>query len=69
MYTGTMIEDLIATVERAEHLHPSAPKAGAPGTPHWTAAEPARVLPKEDTDVPVAFLLESLYEEQLVEVA
>ena len=33
MYTGTMIEDLIATVERAERLHPSAPTPGAPGAP------------------------------------
>ena len=54
MYTGTLIEDLIVTVERAEH---------------WTVAEPTQVLRNEDVDVPVAYLLESLYDEQLVEVA
>lgn len=54
MYTGTMIEQLIATVERAES---------------WAAAEPAQVLRKEDRYVPVPYLLESLYDEQLVEVA
>jgi hypothetical protein len=52
MYTGTMIEDLIATVERAES---------------WAAAEPAEILREED--VPVAYLLEQSYGEQLVEVA
>ena len=54
MYTGTLIEDLIATVERAE----SRP-----------AEEPVRFLRQEDMDIPVAFLLDSLYEEQLLEVA
>ena len=53
MYTGTMIEDLIATVERAEC---------------W-AAEPAAVLREDDVDMPVAYLLEQSYGEQLVEVA
>ena len=62
MYTGTMIEDLIATVERAECLHPSAPTPGAPGGPRW-AAEPATI------DMPVAYLIEQSYGEQLVEVA
>ena len=62
MYTGTMIEDLIATVERAECLHPSAPTPGAPGAPRW-AAEPASI------DMPVAYLIEQSYGEQLVEVA
>ncbi len=69
MYTGTMIEDLIATVERAECLHPSAPKAGAPGTPRWATAEPAEILRDKDLDLPVAYLLEQSYGEQLVEVA
>ena len=45
MYTGTMIEDLIATVELAE----------------YKAVEPV--------DVPVAYLIEQSYGEQLVEVA
>ena len=36
MYTGTMIEDLIATVERAEG---------------WAAAEPAEILSCEDVPV------------------
>ena len=54
MYTGTMIEELIATVERAEC---------------WTIAEPVQVLQKLDLDVPVAYLLEPSYNEQLVEVA
>jgi hypothetical protein len=54
MYTGTMIEDLIATVERAES---------------WAAAEPAEMLREEDVDMPVAYLLEPSYGEQLVEVA
>jgi len=54
MYTGTMIEDLIATVERAEG---------------WAAAEPAEILREEDLDMPVAYLLEQSYGEQLVEVA
>ena len=54
MYTGTLIEDLIATVERAES---------------WTAAEPAEMLREEDVDIPVAYLLEPSYGEQLVEVA
>ncbi|HVP52835.1 MAG TPA: hypothetical protein VMT05_12030 [Terriglobales bacterium] len=54
MYTGTMIEDLIATVERAES---------------WAAAEPAEMLREEDVDIPVAYLLEPSYGEQLVEVA
>jgi len=62
MYTGTMIEDLIATVERAECLHPSSPTLGAPGAPRW-AAEPATI------DMPVAYLIERSYGEQLVEVA
>jgi len=52
MYTGTMIEELITTVERAES---------------WAAVEPAELL-RED-DVPVAYLLEQSYNEQLVEVA
>ena len=52
MYTGTMIEDLIATVERAEG---------------WAAVEPAEILQADD--VPVAYLLEQSYGEQLVEVA
>ena len=47
MYTGTMIEDLIATVELAE----------------YKTAEPIEV------DVPVAYLIEQSYGEQLVEVA
>ncbi len=54
MYTGTMIEDLIATVERAEC---------------WATAEPAEILRDEDLDLPVAYLLEQSYGEQLVEVA
>ena len=54
MYTGTMIEDLIATVERAEH---------------WAAAEPAEILREEDLEVPLAYLLEQTYGEVLVEVA
>jgi len=62
MYTGTMIEDLIATVERAECLHPSAPTPGPPGAPRW-AAEPTPV------EIPVAYLVEQCYGEQLVEVA
>jgi len=53
MYTGTMIEDLIATVERAE----------------WATAEPAEILREEDVDMPLAYLLEQSYGEQLVEVA
>jgi len=36
MYTGTMIEDLIATVERAEC---------------WALAEPAEILQEEDMRV------------------
>ena len=52
MYTGTMIEDLIATVERAEC---------------WAVAEPAEILREED--MPVAYLLEQSYGEQLVKVA
>ena len=54
MYTGTMIEDLIATVERAES---------------WAAVEPAEMLREEDVDIPVAYLLDQSYGEQLVEVA
>ena len=54
MYTGTIIEDLIETVERAERR---------------TAEEPAQLLRQEDMDIPVAFLLDSLYAEQLLEVA
>jgi hypothetical protein len=53
MYTGTMIEDLITTVERAEG---------------WATAEPAESL-REDADVPVAYLLEQSYGKQLVKVA
>jgi len=52
MYTGTMIEDLIATVELAENRNADVP-----------------VLRQEEMDIPVAFLLDSLYEEQLLEVA
>jgi len=52
MYTGTMIEELIATVERAES---------------WAAAEPSEILREED--VPVAYLLEQVYNQQLVELA
>ena len=47
MYTGTMIEDLIATVERAE----------------CRLAEPA------EDEMPVAYLIEQLYGQELVEVA
>jgi len=47
MYTGTMIEDLIATVELAE----------------YRAAEPVEI------DLPVGYLIEQSYGEQLVEVA
>lgn len=54
MYTGTMIDELIATVERAEY---------------WAAAEPAEVLREEDLEVPLAYLLEQSYGEALVEVA
>jgi hypothetical protein len=54
MYTGTMIEDLVATVARAEF---------------WAAAEPAEILRKEEEDVPVAYLLAQSYGEQPVEVA
>jgi hypothetical protein len=54
MYTGRMIEDLIATVERAES---------------WSAVEPAGILKGEDFDMPLAYLLEQSYSEQLVEVA
>ena len=54
MYTGTMIEDLIATVERAECR---------------ATAEPAVILREEDVDVPVAYLIEQSYGGQLVEVA
>jgi len=36
MYTGTMIEDLIATVERAES---------------WAVAEPAEIVRQEDMPV------------------
>jgi hypothetical protein len=43
MYTGTMIEDLIATVERAE----------------------CRIEPVED-EMPVAYLIEQLYGQELV---
>jgi len=53
MYTGTMIEELISTVERAES---------------W-AAEPAENLQEEDFNLPVAYLLEPSYGEQLMEVA
>lgn len=52
MYTGTLIEELIATVERAEN---------------WAAADPAETMREED--VPVAYLLDQSYNEQLVEVA
>jgi len=52
MYTGTMIEELIATVERAES---------------WAAAEPVEIL--RDEDLPLAFLLEQSYGEELVAVA
>jgi len=54
MYTGTMIEELIATVARAECR---------------AVAEPAEILRDEDLDMPVVYLLEPLYEPQLVEVA
>ncbi|MFI5090939.1 MAG: hypothetical protein ACHP7P_12855 [Terriglobales bacterium] len=54
MYTGTMIEQLIATVESAES---------------WAAAEPAESLQEEDLNLPVAYLLEPSYGEQLMEVA
>jgi len=53
MYTGTMIEDLIATVEHAEGRF----------------AQPVRFLRQEEMDIPVAFLLDSLQDEQLLEVA
>ena len=53
MYTGTLIEDLIATVERVEH---------------WNRAESPQILRQEEIDMPVAYLLESLYDEQLMEV-
>jgi hypothetical protein len=51
MYTGTMIEELIATVERAES---------------WAVAEPETA---REEDLPVAYLLDHSYDEQLVEVA
>jgi hypothetical protein len=60
MYTGTMIEDLIATVERAERLYSTAATAGA---------ELAEILKDEDLGIPLACLLEQSYGEQLVEVA
>ena len=41
MYTGTMIENLIATVERAEC---------------WAAANPAQILPKGNIDPTAAYL-------------
>jgi hypothetical protein len=47
MYTGTMIEDLIATVELAE----------------------CKTAEAVEVDVPVAYLIEQSYGEQLVEVA
>jgi hypothetical protein len=53
MYTGTMIENLIATVERAEC---------------WAATAPAGILREEDADMPVAYLQRS-NGEQLVKVA
>ena len=49
-----MIEELIATVESAES---------------WAAAEPAESLQEEDFNLPVAYLLEPSYSEQLMEVA
>ncbi len=54
MYTGTMIDELIATVERAEC---------------WAVAEPAEVLREEGLEIPLAYLLEQSYGEVLVEVA
>jgi len=54
MYTGTMIEQMIATVESAES---------------WAATEPAESLQEEDLNLPVAYLLEPSYGEQLMEVA
>jgi len=54
MYTGTMIEDLIATVERAEC---------------WAATEPVAGSRASEIYMPVAYLLEQCYGEELVEVA
>ncbi len=55
MYTGTMIKDLIATVERAES---------------YAVAEPAEILLPEDLDgASLTCLLEQTYGEQLVGVA
>jgi hypothetical protein len=51
MYSGTMIKDLIATVECAEYR-----------------VFEAEILQPED-DLPLAYLLEQSYGEQLVEVA
>jgi len=48
MYTGTMIEELIATVERAES---------------WAVAETVR-----EEDLPVAYLLDQSYNQELMEV-
>lgn len=53
MYSGTMIKDLIATVERAEHR----------------TLECEILQPEEAGDLPLAYLLEQSYGEQLVEVA
>jgi len=54
MYTGTMIEDLIATVERAEC---------------WATTEPVTGSRATEIYMPVAYLLEQCYGEELVEVA
>jgi hypothetical protein len=53
MYTGTLIDDLFTTVERAEC---------------WATVEPRETL-RDDLDLPVAYLLEQSYGEELVEVA
>ncbi|HXR39424.1 MAG TPA: hypothetical protein VN776_10040 [Terracidiphilus sp.] len=53
MYTGTMIENLIATVERAEC---------------WAAAKPAEIRRERDIDPPAAYPQRS-NSEQLMKVA
>jgi hypothetical protein len=69
MYTGRMIEDLIATVERAERLYPSVATAEMPGALRWSGVEAAEILKDEDLEMPLACLLEQSYGEHLVEVA
>jgi len=56
MYTGTMIEDLIAAVERAE-MHAR------------YEYDPVEILQPEESELPLAYLIERSYSEPMAGVA